>query len=713
MPGNDVEIKITADTSGAEAGVGKVKSGFQGMKDSLVKNQRAIGIGITALGVGMEALAQKQAPLTEQTRKLGNATGMSEESIRGMATSLSNATFPLESALELMTQGATQGLESADALKEYATFWDMVGDATGLGAEELAKSGAALKSVGIAAGSEKELLGAFGLITRETSGDVGEFLKFIERLAPEMGEMGLSVDDAAVAMAAMESQGLTSRAAMQEFRGAIAELSSEQEALGGVIGDASDDLADLADKYNDGKISEEEFAKGTAEANKTIQAAEKALEKLKAGGLAPILDQLGLNSEKTAEYRDRLQELDVVMGEDADALASTKTAMDRLKSSMSDLIFENGALVEKASMLAPIFMAAGPIVAGFSGIMGILTPVLHGAKLAFIGLNLSMGVVTLAVLGIAAAIALGIVIWKNFDTIIQFFKDSWSKLVSALPLILGPIGLIVLAVVKLGEHWDEIWNAIIATWDIVSEALITGFTTVRDTMINTLKVSLDILKTTWEIVFKFIKDTVKKVFDKITEIYHSKLGWLLPAGPLIKAILFIKKNWDEVWESVKSTFTTVTTFLVTTFETVKGKILGIWTGISDGIKASVNVIIKVINGFINGINKLEIKFPSWDPIIVAGKTVIPGFAGMSLGFPNIRPIPELAAGGIVSRPTLAMLGEQGPEAVVPLGRGGMGITVNITIAGDVLGMDDFEQKVTSVVRDAVLGGGFQGVLARA
>jgi hypothetical protein len=41
------------------------------------------------------------------------------------------------------------------------------------------------------------------------------------------------------------------------------------------------------------------------------------------------------------------------------------------------------------------------------------------------------------------------------------------------------------------------------------------------------------------------------------------------------------------------------------------------------------------------------------------------------------------------------------------------MTVNITIQGDVLGMDDFEQKITSVVRDAVLGGGFQGVLARA
>lgn len=35
-------------------------------------------------------------------------------------------------------------------------------------------------------------------------------------------------------------------------------------------------------------------------------------------------------------------------------------------------------------------------------------------------------------------------------------------------------------------------------------------------------------------------------------------------------------------------------------------------------------------------------------------------------------VPQMADGGIVSRPTLALIGEAGPEAVVPLGRGGFG-----------------------------------------
>jgi hypothetical protein len=85
-----------------------------------------------------------------------------------------------------------------------------------------------------------------------------------------------------------------------------------------------------------------------------------------------------------------------------------------------------------------------------------------------------------------------------------------------------------------------------------------------------------------------------------------------------------------------------------------------------------------------------------------------------MSLPQIPEIPKLAKGGIVDRPTLAMLGEAGPEAVVPLGRGGgAGMTVNLVINGDINGMDDFEQKVASVIRDAVLGGGFSGVLARA
>jgi hypothetical protein len=52
---------------------------------------------------------------------------------------------------------------------------------------------------------------------------------------------------------------------------------------------------------------------------------------------------------------------------------------------------------------------------------------------------------------------------------------------------------------------------------------------------------------------------------------------------------------------------------------------------------------------------------------------------------SVVEIPKMASGGIVNSPTLAMIGERGPEAVIPLnGRnagGGMGNTININVNG--------------------------------
>ena len=53
--------------------------------------------------------------------------------------------------------------------------------------------------------------------------------------------------------------------------------------------------------------------------------------------------------------------------------------------------------------------------------------------------------------------------------------------------------------------------------------------------------------------------------------------------------------------------------------------------------------------------------------------------------PDIGHIPALAEGGIVTGPQLALIGERGPEAVIPLskmgsmgfGGGGGGITINV------------------------------------
>jgi hypothetical protein len=95
--------------------------------------------------------------------------------------------------------------------------------------------------------------------------------------------------------------------------------------------------------------------------------------------------------------------------------------------------------------------------------------------------------------------------------------------------------------------------------------------------------------------------------------------------------------------------------------------------VADVISAPFKAAFRAVAGLWNNtIGKLSFTVPSW----------VPGLGGKGFDVPDI---PVLGDGGIVRGPTLAMIGERGPEAVIPLSRaGGMGmgnqITVNVSSA---------------------------------
>lgn len=163
---------------------------------------------------------------------------------------------------------------------------------------------------------------------------------------------------------------------------------------------------------------------------------------------------------------------------------------------------------------------------------------------------------------------------------------------------------------------------------------------------------------------------IQTIVNGLTAVWN----FLLNANPLgliilaVVAFIAILTALYFKFEGVRNIVDTVFRFIKTAVTTSIDFLTSYVEGILSVYKTVFNTIAKLWN---NTIGKLSFEIPSW----------VPGIGGKGFDVPDI---PMLAAGGIVTGPTLAMIGEAGPEAVIPLNRaGGVGATYNITVQGGV------------------------------
>ena len=258
--------------------------------------------------------------------------------------------------------------------------------------------------------------------------------------------------------------------------------------------------------------------------------------------------------------------------------------------------------------------------------------------------------------------------WNGFLALFDFDID-WATIFTIpeieLPdAIQGVLDLFkgegVFAGLTLSERLDFAFNLpdwLVTTMDFIKgDGVFAGFSLGEriDLMIGALPQPL-----------KFIADLFQGLFSiSISDFidFGIKLG--------SKAWKFIKMIVNDP----KSTFASVGRSIVNLFEGV-GETLG------NILKAPINFLIGALNALFASINFTKtIDLPGLDPIEV----------GLNLS--NWQ-IPMLAKGGIVTGPTLAMIGEAGPEAVIPLSgpnSKGMGQTININI--NMSGFSDRSDK---------------------
>lgn len=166
-------------------------------------------------------------------------------------------------------------------------------------------------------------------------------------------------------------------------------------------------------------------------------------------------------------------------------------------------------------------------------------------------------------------------------------------------------------------------------------------------------------------------DTIKQ---KAIELKESIITKVTELSERAKTIFINMKNSvistvTELWTNVKTTFGNLKDSVITKatelWEGVKSVFGNIRDSIAGAFTGAVNTAIGGLNTLINKVNSVHINIPDW----------IPGVGGKEIGLnipqvPTLSSnVPALASGGIVTKPTLAMIGEGNEkEAVFPLSK---------------------------------------------
>ena len=130
------------------------------------------------------------------------------------------------------------------------------------------------------------------------------------------------------------------------------------------------------------------------------------------------------------------------------------------------------------------------------------------------------------------------------------------------------------------------------------------------------------------------------------------------------------------------------------FETFRNIIKNVINGVASYFEFMANAWVTAANIIIKGLNLIN----PFDDIPYIPKISIGRMSNDSDTSGGGMVIPKMANGGIVTGPTIAMIGEAGPEAVIPLDRmkNSGGITVNVT--GGLATSAEIGQAVVNAIR---------------
>lgn len=611
-------------------------------------------------GAAAEGFARKQAGTNAIIGRMAHITDGTEESLREMIAAMVDHTFTAEDAARGMERLAQSGVTTQEEFETILPLMDQFADATGMDMVAAINGfDSVLSALGIPMTDVGDHLDTMTFLTETTTVSMSSLGRLMRREAGNMREMGLGVDDVAVAMAALEAEGIKGPRAVMAFQNAMKEAEGDVDAF---------------------------------------------------------WESLEVSSEALDTQRQRLSEAEGMTAAFADINNATITPLQRLQRNMSNLGAEYGHLAFAAGNIAPVFMAVGPlsrgVVAGFRGVA-------TGARLAGTAFQTMSRIfmVNPFVIIAVAVVAIAYLIYRYWDEITEFFKKVWDFIVGMAEKLFGSdfFGAIKDAMQAARDFIVNAWETIRDFFTNIGRAIIDfvreNWQTILAVITGPMGLIVKLIRDNWDAIVEFLVRTFHAIVALITNVWNGVRDFF--SNIITSIVGRARENFEamrtavtniftalrdrlrDIWNGVRDFFTNIITSIgdgarerftalrtaiVSIFNGLRDRVRDIWNGISGIIRGVVNGIIGLVNGFVDRINRISVKIPDFPGV--------PG-RGQTIGF-NIPRIPTLHTGGRFFAPS------PGGEGLALL-RDGETVLRHGQTSGHRVGPDPIEKKLDELI----------------
>lgn len=270
--------------------------------------------------------------------------------------------------------------------------------------------------------------------------------------------------------------------------------------------------------------------------------------------------------------------------------------------------------------------------------------------------------ITLVIAAIAALVAVGLTLIANWDTVAQVASDVWQ----------GICDFIGGVCASIGQFFAGLWQGMTAIFSQTGQWFGNMFKQAWDNIVNIFKPFGQWFGQRWQDVVNALNgiatwfgNMFRQAWTLVTGIFAGIGSWFGARWHDVVGVLSGVASWfgnifSSAFSAVKNAFSGIGAFFSGVWSTVQSIFVNagqkIGSAVGGAFRYAVNAVLgtieNVVNGFIGMING-----------VIGLINKIPGVSLGSIGYVNL---PRLAKGGIIDSATLAIVGEAGKEAVMPL-----------------------------------------------